>query len=203
MKIILFATLALAIGGSAAQTDKLAASTRPEGARFAAVSVTNDQGVRAIVSNIIAPANGAHLAPCQVQVSFFGADGSLIGNATTVQLKPGESTSVPASHPSKLVRAIVSVGDFADPAKVCALRTSVEIFDAQTGTTFVSVPGESNISNSECGVSVAPALGAARKSESSGENSAPNAASSSLSGGTVSPKPRSPVLAATPPTAPK
>jgi hypothetical protein len=81
--------------------------------------------------------------PCQVQVSFFGADGSLIGNATTVQLKAGESTSVPASQPSKLVRAVVSVGDVVDPAKLCALKTRVEIFDVQTGTTFVSVSGDS------------------------------------------------------------
>ena len=111
MKIIPFVTLAFAIVSLAAQADELAASPRAQGALFAAVSVTNGQGVRAIISNVLAPANGAHLAPCQVQVSFFGADGSLIGNATTVQLKPGESTSVPASHPSKLVRAVVSAGD--------------------------------------------------------------------------------------------
>ena len=98
--------------------------------------------LRAIVSNVLAPVNGTQLAPCQVQVSFIGADGSLIGDVTTMQLKPGESTSVPASHPSKLMRAIVSIGEVVDSAKVCALRTSVEIFDMQTGVTFVSVPGE-------------------------------------------------------------
>jgi hypothetical protein len=203
MKIILFAVLALAIGSSAGQADDLAASPQAKGARFAAMSLTNDQGLRAIISNVLAPANGTHLAPCQVQVSFFGADGSPIGNATTVQLKAGESTSVPASHPSKLVRAIVSIGDVVDPAKVCALRTSVEIFDGQTGLTFVSLPGESIGSNSECSVSVAPALGAARKNVSGRKNSKPVATSSSVSGGTVSPKTRSPVLAATPPTAPR
>jgi len=200
MKIILLAILALAIGSSAGQADERAASPRAEGARFAAMSLTDAQGVRAIISNVLAPANGTQLAPCQVQVSFFGADGSLIGNATTVQLKAGESTSVPASHPSKLVRAIVSISDVVDPAKVCALRTSLEIFDVQTDTTFVSVPGESG-SNSECSVSVAPALGAARKNVSGRKNSALVATSSSLSGGTVSPRTRSPVLAASPPTA--
>jgi hypothetical protein len=197
MKRILFAALALAIGSSAGQANELVASPRAEGARFAAMSLTNDQGVRAIISNVLAPANGARLAPCPVQVSFFGADGSLIGNATTVQLKAGESTSVPASHPSKLVRAIVSIGDVVDPAKVCTLRTRVEIFDVQTGTTFVSVPAESIGSNSECRVSVAPLHGAARK------NSAPVAIASSPSGRTVSPKTRSSVLAATPSTAPR
>ena len=203
MKIIAFAALALAIGCSTGLADQLATSRGAEGARFAAVSLTKDQSVRAIISNVLAPANGAHLAPCQVRVSFFGADGSLIGNATTVQLKAGELISVPASQPSKLVRATVSIGDVVDPAKVCALRTSVEIFDVQTGTTFVSVPGESIGSNSECSVSVAPSLGAAGKNVSGRENSGPVATSSSLSGRTVSPKPRSPVLAATPPTAPR
>ena len=198
MRIILFAVV-LAIGSSAAQAEELAASPR-EG-RFAAMSLTDAQGARAIISNVLATANGTYLAPCQVQVSFFGADGSLIGNATTVQLKAGESTSVPASHPSKLVRAVVSIGDVVDPAKVCALRTSVEIFDVQTDTTFVSVPGELIGSNSEGSVSVAPALVAARKNISGRKNSGPVAITSSISGGTVSPRTRSPVLAATPPTA--
>jgi hypothetical protein len=131
--------LAFAIGSSASQADELSASQ----ARYAAMSLVDGQGARAIVSNVLAPANGAHFAPCQVQVSFVGADGSMIGKATMVQLKAGESTSVSASNPSKLVRAIVSIGDVVDPAKICALRTSVEIFDVQTGTTLVSVPGES------------------------------------------------------------
>jgi hypothetical protein len=170
MKITLFAALALAIGSAAGQADELAA-------RFAAMSLIDGQGVRAIVSNVLAPANGTHLAPCQVQVSFLGADGSPIGKATTVQLKAGESTSVPASNPSKLVRAIVSIGDVVDPAKGCALRTSVEIFDVQTGTTLASVLGES--------------IGR--------ENSGP-ATTSSLSGGTVS---RKKTRWPPPPTAPR
>ena len=83
-----------------AKLASLQAQPRTEGAGFAAMSLTKDQGMRAIVSNVLAPANGTHLAPCQVQVRFFGADGSLIGDATTVQLKAGESTSVSASNPS-------------------------------------------------------------------------------------------------------
>jgi hypothetical protein len=203
MKIIVFAALALAIGSSAGQANEPAASLRAEGARFAAMSLTSDQGARAIISNVLAPANGNHFAPCQVQVSFFGGDGSLIGDATTVQLKAGESTSVPASNPSKLVRVTVSIGDVVDPAKVCALRTSVEIFDVQTGMTFVSIPGEPMGSNSECSVSVAPVLRIERKNVSGRKNSAPVATSTSLSAGTVPPKTRSPVLAATPPTNPR
>ena len=203
MKKIAFAALALAIGSSASQAGDLGASPRAEGARFAAVSLTKDQGVRAIISNVLAPANATHLAPCQVQVSFFGADGSLIGNATMVKLKAGESTSVVASQPSKLVRAIVSIGDAVDSAKACALRTSVEIFDLQTDTTFVSVPGESIGSNSESGGPAAPALVVAPKNISGRKNSGPVATSSPLPGGTVPPKTRSSVLAATPSTAPR
>jgi hypothetical protein len=202
MKTIQFAALVLAIGISAGRANELAAATRTEGARFAAMSLTNGQGLRAVISNVLAPANGTQLVTCQVQVSFIGADGSLIGNATTVQLKAGESISVPASNPSKLVRAIVSIGGVVDPAKVCALRTSVEIFDLQTGMTFVSVPGESSGTNNECIVSAAPTLGAARKKLSGRENSVPVAISSSLSGNAASPKTRSPALAATPPTTP-
>lgn len=135
MKIIVFAALALAVGGSASRADQLA--------RFVAISLTSEQGMRAIISNVLTPANGIQPVPCPVQVRFFRADGSMIGDATAVQLKPGESTSVPVSQPANLVRAVVSIDDVVDSAKICALRTSVEIFDKQTGTTFNSVAGES------------------------------------------------------------
>ena len=125
------------------------ASPRAEcAAHFAAMSLTNDQGMRAIISNVKEPAYGSRVTPCQVQVSFFGPDGLLIGDATTVQLKAGESTSIPASQPSKLVRPVVSIGGVVDPGKSCLLRTRIEIFDVQTGTTFVSVSGDSI--GSEC-----------------------------------------------------
>jgi hypothetical protein len=202
MREIAFAALALAIGSSASQAGDLGSSHPADGVRFAAMSLTKDQGVRAIISNVLAPANGAHLAPCPVQVSFFGADGSLIGNAMMVKLKAGESTSVVASQPSKLVRTIVSIGDAVDSAKACALRASVEIFDLQTETTFVSIPGESIGSNSECSGSAAPALVVAPRNISGRKNSGP-VATSSLPGGTVSPKTKPPVLAATPSTAPR
>src|SRR6202047_2819188 len=198
MKEILFAALALAtMCSSTAQANELAALPRVEGGRFAAMSLTNGQGLRAIVSNVIAPAsNDTQLAPCQVQVSFIRADGSLLGSVTRVQLKAGESTSVSASQPSKLVRAIVSVGDVVDSAKVCALKTSVEIFDMQTGVTFVSVPGEST---GDCSVSAPPAHIAARKNISVRENAAPAAVSLSASAGKTPAKTKPPVLAATPP----
>ena len=203
MKTIAFAASALAIGCSTGIADQLVTSRGVEGARFVAMSLTKDQNARAIISNVLVPVDGADLTPCQVRVSFFGADGSLIGNATTVQLKAGELISVPAAQPSKLVRATVSIGDVVDPAKLCALRTSLEIFDVQSGTTFVSIPGESLRSNSECSASIAPLHSATRKNVPGRENSAPVTISSSPSGRTVSPKTRSPVLASTPPIAPR
>ena len=132
--------MVLAIGSSAGQAEELATSLRAEGARFAAITQVDGQGVRAVVSNVLAP---AQLAPCKVQVSFFGADGSLIGQATKVELRAGESTSLSASNPSKLVRAVASIGDVADPARMCALRTNLEMFDVRTNSTLASVPGES------------------------------------------------------------
>ena len=201
MKIVVFAAWALAIGISAARANELAASPKAEGARFAAMSLTKDQGVRAIISNVLESEDGIHLAPCPVQVSFFGADGFLIGKATTVQLKAGESISVQAANPSKLVRATVSIGDV-NPARACALRTSIEIFDVQTDTTFVSVPGESIGSNGKCSIAAASPLVVAPKILSGRKNSAP-VITSSLPGGTVSPNTRSPVLAATPSAAPR
>src|SRR6202021_1399490 len=187
MKIIVFAALGLAIGGSAGQAGEVVALPRAEGARFAAMSLAKDQGMRAIISNVLAPANGTHLAPCQVQVRFFGADGSLIGEATTLQLKAGESTSVSVSNPSKLVRATVSIGDVVDSAKLCLLKTSVEVFDVQTGVTFVSIPGESIDGNAERDVSVSSVLRAERKYVSGQKNPTPVATSSMRSGGAVPP----------------
>jgi hypothetical protein len=174
-----------------------------EGVRFAAMSLTKDQGARVVMSNVLVPENGAHLPPCQVQVSFFGADGSPIGAPTTVQLKAGESTSLPAVHPPKLVRAIVSIDDVIDSAKVCTLTTRVEIFDVQTDTTFVSVSGEAIGSNNECDVSAVQALGAVRKNVAGRKNSSSVATSSSLAvGDAVAPK-ITPELADTQSTAPR
>src|SRR4051794_33622154 len=117
MKLIAFAAMALALGSSVGRAEPSSAQ-----ARFAAVSPTNGQGVRAVISNVVETGS---LAPCQVQVSFFGADGSPIGELTTVQLKAGESTAVPVSRPSKMVRAIISI--VGATASECELRTSVEI----------------------------------------------------------------------------
>ena len=55
MKAILFTALALAIGIATSRANELVASPRSQSARFAAMSLTTDQGVRAIISNVLAP----------------------------------------------------------------------------------------------------------------------------------------------------
>ena len=57
----------------------------------------------------------------------------------------------------------MNIGDVGDTAKLCLLKTSVEIFDVQTGMTFVSVPGESIGGNSERDASVSSVLRTERK----------------------------------------
>jgi hypothetical protein len=146
MRMILFAAFILTTSTDQALT----ASSLTKVVDFAAVSIVKDQRMRAVVSNV-----GA--APCRVHVGFFDADGTLIGEAMTVQLKAGESTSVLASEPPKLVRATVSVSEGVDSAKMCSLKTRVEIFDAQTDVTYVSIPGEAINSNSERTGSIGPA----------------------------------------------
>jgi hypothetical protein len=167
MRKILLLTLALTAGSSATQ----ATSPVAEGS-FAAVSLTESEGLRAIISNVIAPANADSPSSCQVTVNFFGADGAFIGESKTVQLKPGESISVPASDPPRLVRAAVSVDQVADLPQLCALRTSLEIFDVRTGTTFVSVPGEFINGNTEY-APTAPPPAVAAKSTPKRTNAAP------------------------------
>jgi hypothetical protein len=201
MKAVLLAAVVLAtLGRSAGQANELPATPSAEVVRFGAMSLSTGQSLRTVISNVLATANATQLAPCQVQVSFFGADSSLIGSATTVQLKAGQSTTVSVSQPSKLVRAMVSISNVADPATVCALTTSVEVFDLQTGTTFVMVPGGPAAVTNDCVVSGLPALGARRKNVSVREDTAPIPISPPPSAGKRTPKKSSPALAATSPT---
>jgi hypothetical protein len=155
MKIVLFGSLAIFIGCSASGAAQPAPPPQMEVVRFAAVSVSGGQGARAIISNVIPPGKDSDLSPCQVQVKFFGPDGSLIGDAATVQLKAGESSSVPASQAPRLLRATVSIGGGIEASKLCELKARVEIFDLQTDTTFISVAAESLGGTSECGLTTA------------------------------------------------
>lgn len=134
-----------------------AAPLPTEVAVFSALTVSADQSARVVISNVTAAGDGTNPSPCQVQVKFFGPDGSLAGEVAALQLKPGESRSVAASHPPHLLRATVGVESNVETSKACELKARVEVFDVQTGTTFVSVAADPSSSRSECTSSPTPA----------------------------------------------
>jgi hypothetical protein len=192
MRTILLFTLALTAGCSAAQAVDSSISPVAEGS-FTAVSLTESEGVRAIISNVIELANATSRSSCEATVRFFGADGALIGQPKNVQLKPGESLSVAASNPPRLVRAAVSVDHTTDLPQQCALKTSLEIFDVRTGTTFVSIPGEFTRGSIEC-VPTAPGPAVAAKTTPKRASPGP-LATSSTSGSAKRPTDGTPVFA--------
>jgi hypothetical protein len=129
-----------------------AASAQTEVARFAATTVSDGQGARAVISNVSASGTDRDAAPCKVQVRFFGPDGSLVGNAGQLQLRGGMSGSVTATASPPLVRATVSIDGSGDPPSACELKARVEIFDLHTGTTFISVASDAPARATECSV---------------------------------------------------
>ena len=77
MKALGFAALALSISCSIGRASPLAASAQTEVVRFAAATVTDDQGARAVVSNVSASASDSNAA-CHVQVTFYGSESAVI-----------------------------------------------------------------------------------------------------------------------------
>jgi hypothetical protein len=136
--------------------DAVAAAAQTEVAIFAALTVGNDQSARVLISNVTASGEGTNPPPCQVQVKFFGSDGSLLDEMAALQLKPGESRSVTVSHPANLLRVSVGAESDVDISKACELKARVEVFDLQTGTTFVSVAADPSIGHFECASSSVP-----------------------------------------------
>ena len=130
--------------------DAAAAPLQTDVAIFAALTVSTDQSARVVISNVSTSGDGTNVAPCQVRVRFFGPDGSLADQVAELQLKPGKSRAVTVSHPLPLLRASVGVGSNAEVSKACELIARVEVFDVQTGTTFVSVAADPSIGHSEC-----------------------------------------------------
>jgi hypothetical protein len=137
MKALGFAALALSISCSIGRASPLAASAQTEVVRFAAATVTDDQGARAVVSNVSASASDSNAA-CHVQVTFYGSDGSVI-NKEERRLKAGASAAIVAKAARALLRATVSIEADGDAAKHCDLMARLEISDLHTGTTFISM----------------------------------------------------------------
>lgn len=148
-RVFLGAFVSCSIVGAA----PVAASAQTEVARFAATTVSDGQGARAVISNVSASETDRAVAPCKIQVRFFGPDGSLVGDVGELQLKGGMSGSVTAAGAPPLVRATVSVDGSSDASTACELRARVEIFDLHTGTTFISVAEDAPDRATECNTS--------------------------------------------------
>jgi uncharacterized cupredoxin-like copper-binding protein len=136
------------------------------GERFAAVNLGEGQNLRAVVSNVLIPDAATTPAACPVVVQFFGADGSLVGSAKTVDLNPGTSASVAAKSESGMLRAIVSVhadasnpSEVADPGGICAIRTTEEVFHRGSGQTLQAIPSVECLGNGACEAGLPPVGG--------------------------------------------
>ena len=134
---MVLAALAMLVSCSISRAGPLGASAQNEVARFAAATITDDQGARAVVSNVTAPARNSNVA-CHVQVTFFGSDGSVIDREEQ-GLKPGASASIVAKGARALLRATISIEAGIDAPKQCDLMARLEVYDLHTGTTFISI----------------------------------------------------------------
>jgi hypothetical protein len=118
------------------------------GETFAAVNLVHGEGLRVVLSNVLAPAAGTPLSVCPAVVQFIDADGNVVGSPESVNLDPGASASVPAKSGSGLLLR----GSFAvfanpaaptapgDPDGICAIRSVQEVFDVTSGRTSESDP---------------------------------------------------------------
>jgi hypothetical protein len=129
--------LALLASCSISHAAPLVASAQTEVARFAATTVTADQGARAVISNLATSASDPNVA-CHMQVIFYGSDGAVI-NKEEQALKPGASISIVAKAPRGLLRATISIEAGVDASEPCDLIARLEIYDVHTGTTFISI----------------------------------------------------------------
>jgi hypothetical protein len=117
------------------------------GENFVAVNLIDGEGVRAVVSNVLAPAAGTAVAACPVAVTFLNGEGSPAGSSETVNLNPGVSATVTAKFAPRFVRTSLTL--FADPSNptepgdpngICAIRSSQEVFEVFTGRTISANP---------------------------------------------------------------
>jgi ligand-binding sensor domain-containing protein len=141
----------LLVAGQVAQA--VATPSQTEAAIFAALTVSEGQSARAIISNLATSDGGTNSATCKLQVRFFGPDGSLVANAETLELKRGESRSVAASKPLHLLRVSISIERDIEASKPCDIKARLEVFDLHTGTTYVSEAPDSTRSASGCSAS--------------------------------------------------
>jgi hypothetical protein len=117
------------------------------GENFVAVNLFDGQGVRAVVSNVLAPPAGTTVTTCPVTVTFLNGEGNPVGSAETVNLNPRVSATVGARFAPRVVRTNLTL--FADPLNptepgdpnnICAIRSSQEVFEVFTGRTISANP---------------------------------------------------------------
>ena len=126
------------------------------GERFAAVNVVVGENVRVVVSNVVNPTAEAKANACPLVIRFFDSKGALIGGEHSLAVAAGESGSVAGASQAGLIRAIVSVENFSDPKKICAVKTALELFDVRTGATRLVIPSEVCLGNAACGAPINP-----------------------------------------------
>jgi hypothetical protein len=129
--------LVLLVSCSIGHAAPAAGSAPTEVARFAATTVTADQGARLVISNVAPAASNFNVA-CHMHATFYGSDGAVINNEEQA-LKPGASTSIVAKAPRGLLRATISIEAGVDASEPCDLIARLEIYDVHTGTTFISI----------------------------------------------------------------
>jgi hypothetical protein len=120
------------------------------GERFPAVNIVEGQSVRVVMSNVLSATGEAASIACPLTIRFFDTEGAPLGSEQTARLMPGASASVVATSRSKLIRATVSVANFSDPKKACAVKTMLEVFDARSGGTLFVVPSAVCLGNGAC-----------------------------------------------------
>jgi hypothetical protein len=126
-----------------------------------------------ILSSAASYAGDAFVTTCQASVTFYGADGSALGPATTFTVGNTRqifSAELPyALTGAKASRTVVSsqitltpnpstFSVLAPPMPVCAVAFSIETYDTATGVTHVFVPGQA-----AQGATTVATVGAARR----------------------------------------
>jgi hypothetical protein len=157
----LLTTYVLSISSSVAQVrhERIGVpqpALKEAGERFPAVSTAEGQNVRVVMSNVVNVTAEVASIACPLVVRFFDAEGTLIGSEQTAHVTPGASASVASPSRSGLVRATVTVVNFSDPKKACAVKTSLEVFDAHGGGTLFVIPSETCLGNGACSATMTP-----------------------------------------------
>ena len=119
------------------------------GERFAPVTLMAGQGARVLVANVLLADAQAQPNACPVVVRFFGGDGVMLGIAEA-SLPAGVTRVVIGPSTPGIVRAIVSIKDAADPNRICAVKSTFEVYNIRTGATELLMASDACLGNGAC-----------------------------------------------------